>query len=170
MAAFVYLDKEDFPELAPELFQLMMDNMDTIAPSGKAREEEFKWWFREVGAGLRAPARQILLIRQSGTGSLIGFLQYYTNQTTFMIEELQLLPQWQGTAGVLKKLFGFLLANMPSELRYVEAFVHRGNTRSLALQKKLGMQIVGTAQEDTLYHLRGDFSEFANWYYSRRDR
>lgn len=170
MAVFTYLNKESFPELAPDLFRLMMDNMDAIAPSGKAREEEFQWWFREVGAGLRAPARKILLIWQSGTERLIGFLQYYTNQTTFMIEELQFLAQWQGTAGVLKSLFGFVLANLPPDLRYVEAFVHKGNTRSLALQNKLGMRIVGTAQEDTMYHLRGDYLEFANWYYSRRER
>ena len=168
MADILFMNKAEFPCLAPALFDLMADNMQTIAPPEGPREAEYRRWRRAVGEGLQAEARKIILLRQQGTDRLIGFLQYYTNETTFMIEELQIAPDYQGTAGLLKKLFGFVLETVRPEPRYVEAFVHKTNARSLALQRKLGMEVVGTALEDTLYHLRGDYAAFAGWYREKK--
>lgn len=170
MAGFCFLDKSEFSNWAPALFRMMSDNMASIAPSGMPYDEEYRLWNEAVGEGLKAKARQIILVKESDSDHLIGFLQYYTNDTAFVIEELQIAPDYQGTLNFLHKLYRFVLTNIPSDLEYIEAFSHKSNARSISLQKKLGMKIVGTAQNDTLYHFRGSFSDFVNWYTRRKRR
>ncbi|MBQ8834288.1 MAG: hypothetical protein IJ001_05120 [Oscillospiraceae bacterium] len=168
MANFHYLNKSDFPELASAIFKIFRDNMETIAPSGMSCEDEYRWWREAVGDGLKADARQIILVRRTDTNQIIGFFQYYTNETTFMIEEIQILSEYQGTANFLHRLYGFVLANIPQDLEFVEAYARKENIRSIALQRKLGMEIVGSDKSGTLYHLKGRFSDFANWYNERK--
>ncbi len=160
MPRFSLLDKSTFSQAAPELFRLLYKNMEPIAPSGLRYEEEYPCWLEAVGDGLKAEARKIILIRTHNADQLLGFLQYYTNPTTLMIEELQIIPEYQSSANILRGLIPFLLSQIPADLQYIEAFVHKQNTRSISLQKKLGMEIVGTAQNGTLYHLRGNYPAF----------
>ncbi len=162
MPRFSLMDKARFSEFAPELFRLLHGNMDPIAPSGLSYEEEYRCWREAVGDGLKADARKIILIRENRSDRLLGFLQYYTNPAVLMIEELQIVPDYQSSANILRGLIPFLLSAIPADLQYIEAFVHKQNTRSIALQQKLGMEIVDTAQNGALFHLRGSYPEFRN--------
>ncbi len=160
MPRFSLLYKSKFPVVAPELFRLLHENMDPIAPSGLPFDAEYRYWYEAVGEGLQADARNIILIQALHSSQLLGFLQYYTNPTTLMIEELQIIPEYQSSANILRSLIPFLLSQIPADLQYIEAFVHKENARSISLQKKLGMEIVGTSQNGALYHLRGSFPAF----------
>lgn len=164
MADMHFLSASDFSKDAPELFQLLYENMMPISPFSKPYEEEYRLWLAAVSDGMKAPARKIITVRHSVTGDLLGFLQYYTNATSLVIEELQTDSRFHGHLSFLDKLGCFLVSQLPEELRYVEAFVHKENSRSLALQKKLGMTVVGTACDDTLYHLRGDITGLFHYF------
>ena len=92
--SFEFLDKSRFAEFAPRLFDILHGNMSVIAPSGNSRESDEKTWFDAVSGGLASDRRQIVLIRAAEKN--VGFFQYYINPRTFMMEEVQLLEEYQG--------------------------------------------------------------------------
>lgn len=156
MVSVSFLDKEQFPTLAPEIFSLLDRNMRTILPDRLPYAEEYRLWYEAVRDGLQRPPRQIILVRNQEK-KLLGFVQYYANDRVLMLEEVQLLPEYQRTASFLPRLWKFLLEALPERPEYVEAFVHPQNTYSIALQEKLGMQCVGNGE---YLHYRGEFIHF----------
>ena len=158
MTTITFLNKDDFSTLAPALFTILDENMSAYSSMSYGE------WYAAVSDGLLAPGRQILLVHNNG--HLAGFLQFYTNPKLLMLEELQIAPQYQGKVNFLGRLYGFLLEHIPAELDYVEAYVHPENTRSLQLQRKLGLEVID--QERPWLHLRGEFRAFRQWYVSRR--
>jgi RimJ/RimL family protein N-acetyltransferase len=151
MIGFSFLEKSRAAEFAPALFDLMYENMRVIAPTGKTREEDYAEWSGEVLPALQKDARKVLLIRDGGT--LIGFVQYYTNPSVFMIEEAQLTAAYQNT-GVMRRAFCFLASEIPAEIPFIEAFVHRENARSQAVLGHLGFAQVGTIRNGAILHFR----------------
>ena len=91
---FEHLNKNDFPDISSVIFNILADNMEQIAPTGNSREDDFNCWYDGVSDGLKREERQIILIKDSEC--IIGFFQYYTNADTFMMEEIQLKPEYQG--------------------------------------------------------------------------
>ena len=105
MISFEYLNKPDFSALARQIFDILADNMTIIAPTGNSREEDFGLWSDAVSDGLQREERQIILIKDSET--IVGFFQYYTNADTFMMEEIQFRPEYQGK-GIGRKIVEML--------------------------------------------------------------
>ena len=120
MISFEYLNKPDFSAFARQIFVILADNMTVIAPTGNSREDDFALWFDAVSDGLQREERQIILIKDNET--IVGFFQYYTNADTFMMEEIQFRPEYQGK-GVFRKLYGFILKNIRNDLEYIEAYL-----------------------------------------------
>ncbi len=158
MLSFEFLDKMEFSALAPSLFDILYENMSVIAPSKNSREEDEKTWYEAVSGGLARENRQIVLIKDAE--SIIGFFQYYINPRTFMMEEVQFLPEYQGR-GALRELYRFLMLHIPGETPSVEAFADLRNARSMDILLKMGLSPV--SEESGLCHFCGTLEGLRKW-------
>ncbi len=162
--SFDFLDKSDFYSVAVELFGILADNMESIAPTGNTREDDFKCWYEGVSNGLKRDERQIVLIKDAD--GIIGFFQYYTNADTFMMEEIQLKPEYQGK-NIFRKLYGFLVENIGEDIKFVEAYANITNHKSIGILEKLGLSKIGMNKNGRCYHFKGNYSDLINWYESK---
>ena len=147
---YALLNKVEKAIWLPKLFDLYYSNMSRIAPSGLNYDKEREQWLSAVSPALDKAPRQILLCCEDG--KLAGYIQYYTRGDLLMIEELQLAAIYQRST-VFFSLVRALVRLLPEGIRYVEAFADSRNRRSIALMKKLGMEIL---EETEFVHLRGD--------------
>ena len=161
---FEYLNKSDFAAFAQQIFNILADNMTAIAPTGNSREEDFILWFDAVRDGLQKAERQIILIKDDE--GLIGFFQYYTNADTFMMEEIQIKPEYQGK-NVFRKLYGFLIENISKDILFVEAYANIANNKSIGILEKLGLSKIGTNKNGRCFHFKGNYSDLLKWYESK---
>lgn len=161
---FEYLNKADFPAVSSVIFNILADNMEIIAPTGNSREDDFKCWYEGVIGGLKRDERQIILIKDAD--SIIGFFQYYTNDDTFMMEEIQLKPEYQGK-NIFRKLYGFLIPNIRDEIKFVEAYANITNHKSIGILEKLGLSKIGMNKNGHSFHFRGNYSDLIKWYKSK---
>lgn len=157
---FEYLNKSDFAAFAQQIFNILADNMTAIAPTGNSREEDFILWFDAVRDGLQKAERQIILIKDDE--GLIGFFQYYTNADTFMMEEIQIKPEYHGK-GVFKELYGFLVLQIGRDIKFVEAYANISNSKSICILEKLGLTNIGLNKNGRSYHFKGNYSGLLEW-------
>ena len=162
--SFEYVHKPDFSAVANDIFNILADNMTVIAPTGNSREEDFVLWSDAVSDGLQRPERQIILIKDSET--IVGFFQYYTNADTFMMEEIQFIPEYQGK-GVFRKLYGFILNNIKNDLEFVEAYANINNRKSIGILEKFGLLNTGLNKNGHSYHFKGNFADLIRWFESK---
>lgn len=158
---FEFLDKTNFTQISKEIFDILADNMEKIAPTGNAREEDFACWSDSVSEGLERDERQIILIKQKG--KLIGFFQYFINEDTFRMEEIQLKPEYHGK-GIFRKLYGFILPKIDNSIEFVDAFASVQNEKSIAILEHLGLENVGLNKNGRSYHFKGQFEKLKEWY------
>ena len=92
---FELMDKRRMEELLPQLFNILYNNMNVIAPTGSSYEEDKSIWLPAVTRGMEKAPRQIILMYVGA--NLAGYFQYYINEGRFMVEEIQLLPQYEST-------------------------------------------------------------------------
>ncbi len=160
---FEYLKKADFPTVSSVIFNILADNMELIAPTGNSREEDYKCWYEGVIGGLKRNERQIVLIKDADC--IIGFFQYYTNDDTFMMEEIQFKPEYQGK-NIFRNLYGFLLPNISDKIKFVEAYANITNYKSIGILEKLGLSRIGMNKNGHSFHFRGNYSDLTKWYKS----
>lgn len=163
--SFSFLNKPDFSALANEIFDILADNMEIIAPTGNTREEDFRCWYEAVGDGLKKEQRQIVLIKDAEY--IIGFFQYYTNADTFMMEEIQLRPEYHGK-NVFGNLFGFLVERLSENLKFVEAYANTENQKSIGILEHLGLSKIGMNKNGRSFHFKGDYGDLIKRY--KRDK
>ena len=162
--SFSYLNKSDFQTVARQIFDILADNMTVIEPTGNSREEDFVLWSDGVSDGLQREERQIILIKDNET--IVGFFQYYTNADTFMMEEIQFRPEYQGK-GVFRKLYGFILKNIRNDLEHIEANANVNNKKSIGILEKFGLLNAGLNKNGRSYHFKGRFVDLIKWYESQ---
>ena len=151
MLRFTYLNKQEKENWLPRLFDLLYDNMASIAPGDLPYEEEKRQWLAAVSPALeKAPRHMILCFSDE---KLAGFLQFYTRDDLLMMEEVQLAKPYHRSF-LFYRLCRFLLHQLPPEIAFVEAYAEKRNTHSLRIMEKLGMEVVG--EEGPFVHLRGD--------------
>lgn len=161
MIHFDFLAKSDKDKLLPMIFEILYSNMSVIAPTGNEREADYQCWYGAVSAGLERDARQIILIYDDDR--IIGFFQYYVNETTFMMEEFQLLREYQGK-GIFQRMYAFLYDIIPESTLYIEAYSQKPNLKSQGILKHLGLNVVGENKNGISYHFRGDCREVLSKY------
>ena len=152
-----FLDKNEVQRFLPQLFSILHENMRVIAPTGNTYDEDYALWSGAVDIAMQKENRQIILIFNDET--LIGYLQYYTNETTFMIEEAQIRPAYQGR-GVLRNAFAFVAGFIPPDLPYAEAYANKKNTRSQTIIESHGFVRIGENKNGNSYHYRADWGTF----------
>lgn len=151
----LFMDKAHKERWLPLMFDLLYDNMRSIAPSGLSRQQEQAQWLREVSPALDKPPRQVVLCLSGGV--LCGFLQYYIRNDMLMVEELQLRRSCQCStlfASVLK----FMLSVVPQNVNTVEAYADRRNVRSIALMRRVGMDLCGNDDASPYVHFSGELT------------
>ncbi len=163
MFRFEYLNKGDFKAYAQEIFDILADNMTVIAPTGNSREDDFNMWSGAVSGSLSKEQRQMILIKDNQ--KLAGFFQYYTTDDTFMMEEIQFKPEYQGK-GIFRELYGFVLKNINKELKFIEAYASINNHKSIGILEKFGLSSQGLNKNGRSYHFKGDFHGLLEWYES----
>ena len=149
---FIYLNKGEKDQWLPQLFDLLYENMQTIAPSGLSYEAEKAQWLKEVSPALEKEPRQIILC--FADKELAGYLQYYIRDGLLMVEELQLKKKYQRSL-LFYSLCKYLLKVLPQDLKTVEAYADKRNLPSIGLMKKLGMEVCEDETPAPFVHLRG---------------
>lgn len=152
--SFEFMPKDRADELLPAIFEILYMNMNEIAPSGLGCVADYAEWFSNVAPAIKKPQRQIILIFSDM--EIVGYFQYYVNETTFMMEEIQLKREFWGN-GVFRSLYAFLHGVIP-EVPYVEAYAHRSNSHSRAILAHLGLKETDRSTPNHL-HFRGSCSE-----------
>lgn len=162
--SFCHLNKSEFSTISHDIFNILADNMEIIAPTANTREEDYKCWHEGVSDGLKRDERQIVLIKDED--NIIGFFQYYTNADTFMMEEIQFKPEYQGK-NIFRALYGFLIPNIRKDIKYVEAYANITNPKSMGILGKLGLTKIGINKNGRSFHFKGKYSDLLKWYKSK---
>ena len=151
-----FLDKETELPLLEQLFDLLYENMRTIAPTGLHYEEEKQQWLSQVGPAMAKAPRQIVLVYEGE--KLAGYLQYYINNGLFMVEEIQLRQDCRCTS-LFASLWKFMSHVIPEGVRTTEAYADSRNLSSHQLMEKLGMTIVDEDSDAQFLHFRGSLDQ-----------
>ncbi len=163
MMSFSYLNKHEFSTISNNIFNILADNMEKIAPTGNTREDDYKCWYESVSDGLNRDERQVILIKDND--NIIGFFQYYTNENTFMMEEIQFKPEYQGK-GVFRVLYGFVISHIRDDIEFVEAYANISNSKSIGILENLGLTNIGLNKNGRSYHFKGKYSDLLEWFHS----
>ena len=162
IVTFEFLDKTQFPKISKEIFNILADNMEKIAPTGNSREDDYSCWYGCVKDGLEREERQIVLVKNACNG-IIGYFQYFTNEDTFRMEEIQLKPEYHGT-GVFRKLYGYILPKISDNIEFVDAYASINNKKSIAILKRFGLENIGLNKNGRSYYFKGKFKNLIEWY------
>lgn len=152
-----FLDKNEVWRFQPQLFSILHENMSVIAPTGNTYDEDYALWSDAVAIAMQKENRQIVLIFNEDT--LIGYLQYLTNEMTFMIEEAQIKPTYQGS-GVMRSTFAYTCDYIPPNVLYAEAYANKKNTKSQNILEHHGFARIGENKNGNSYHYRADCQAF----------
>lgn len=160
---FEYLNKPDFLTVSNDIFNILADNMTIIAPTDNTREEDYKCWYRSVSDGLKRDERQIILINDND--NIVGFFQYYINENTFMMEEIQFKSAYQ-SKGIFRALYGFIISRIKEDVEFVEAYANISNNKSMGILEKLGLTNIGLNKNGRSYHFKGNYADLLKWFHS----
>ena len=150
-----FLDKETEMHLMEQLFDLLYENMQLIAPSGLPYAEEKRQWLSEVVPAMAKQPRQIVLLYDAD--ELAGYLQYYINRGLFMVEEIQLRSDCR-VSSCFVSLWKFMSRILPEDTHTIEAYADPINLFSQQLMKKLGMEVIEDPSCGNLLHYRGSLA------------
>jgi len=153
---FMPMDSSRFDEYEEKLFSILSENMHDIDPGLSSDHDS---WYGAVSEGLKRPARRIILIMCGN--EVAGFFQYYINTDTFMMEEIQLRPEYRHKYGIFRSLFGYLEPLIAQETKHIKAFAHKDNTASDSILKRMGLVPVTADGEYTAYS--GSMDDFRRW-------
>lgn len=141
----------------PRLFDIYYCNMCSISPSSGTYTEEKAKWIECISAAINKPQRKIILILRDS--DLAGFFMYYINNLTFMMEEIQFKPQYQGT-GLFRQLYFYLLSRIPLDTEFVEAYSHKNNIKSQSILAHFGLEKTKEPPDGYFYHYKGRYDIF----------
>lgn len=156
---FEILDKSEFVKHSETIFKILSTNMNKILPTGDELSENYNFWFKVMKEAIEKPSRNICLVFEK---DVIGFLQYYTNGSLFMIEEMQISEEWQGVDKIFTRMIEFVTSKL-SGMETVEAFANKVNLKSIGILNHMGLTIIGTNSSQRCYHFQGKYDDLMNW-------
>ena len=156
---FTYLDKRCMKNTLPFLFDILHSNMNIIAPTGNTYEEDFLIWYDNVLSVIHKPARQIVLMYNND--KIVGYFQFYAQDKIFMMEEIQIIPDFQGT-GLFRVFFMWIFDQLHKDIQFVEAYSHKNNVRSQGILEHFGLKKVGMNKSCNSYFYKGSYKDLLN--------
>ena len=164
MIIFRFLKKEEFNKYVDALFNILYDNMQLIAPTGKTHENDYHFWCEIMREEIRNDSRHIILAIEEEKKTIVGFFQYLTNEDILVMEQIQIKPAYQGKKGVFRGFYGFLLSKLKDVPIYVEANADKRNQKSMSILNKLGLSVIGENKTGISFRFRGGYEELLKWY------
>ena len=158
---FEYLKCEKYDEILPQLFHILYSNMSVIAPTNHSYDEDFKIWISYIYPSLQDDSRKTVLINVDGM--LIGYFRYSLNLSSLLMEDIQIISEYQGS-GVFSLLYKWLVKELPQSIETVEAYANKQNSKSIGVLEHLGLRCVGVNKTGKSFHYKGDYSSLLNKY------
>lgn len=161
---FRQMKNEDISVFIDEMFEILASNMSAVAPTGNSYDEDYKTWSESAVPAWREGKRSAILIFCED--KLCGFFQYFVNDTTFRMDEIQFKKEYQG-CGLFAELYHYLTTVIPAGTRYVEAFARKENLKSQGILEHLGLSVVGESKNGNSLHFRGEYKALSerNYFY-----
>ncbi|MCQ2431766.1 MAG: hypothetical protein MJ175_04090 [Clostridia bacterium] len=151
---FKQMEKQDIPVYLTEMFDILADNMNRIAPTGKSYQEDYKIWSECVVPVFSEGKRSVILILDDGV--LCGYFQYCVTDTTFRMDEIQFRPEYHGS-GLFSELYHCLTNIIPAQIKYVDAYSHKANHKSQGILKHLGLEECGESKNGNTLYFKGEY-------------
>ncbi len=164
MLSFYPMNSEDFELYAQDLFAILWFNMNKIEPSEYSFEEDFAVWF---DYGKSNKQRKTILFIDEAIDRIVGYFQYHLEADTLMLEEIQVLPDYQGKGLVYRPLMKHLLPQLPKEIVHHQSYVNKNNLRSAAILEKMGAEIVGETPSGKSLCYQGSITDLSAWTYQK---
>lgn len=149
---FQLLEKAALEDILLQLFKILHGNMSLIAPTGGTFEEDFAVWREYIVPALQEERRQMVLMLCGD--ELAGYFQYDICNDVFMMEEIQIKPEYQGT-GLFRELYCWLGDKIPGDVTYVQAYSNKENLKSQGILERLGLRRIGESKSGNSYHYMG---------------
>ena len=149
---FQLLEKAALEDILLQLFKILHGNMSLIAPTGGTFEEDFAVWREYIVPALQEERRQMVLMLCGD--ELAGYFQYDICNDVFMMEEIQIRPEYQGT-GLFRELYRWLGDKIPGDVTYVQAYSNKENLKSQGILERLGLRRIGESKSGNSYHYMG---------------
>lgn len=153
---FQFVDKPASETVLAEVFKILRDNMELIAPTGSTFEEDFAVWREYMASAMAEGQRQMVLMYRDD--ELAGYFQYDIRGDSFMMEEIEIKPEHQGT-GLFRELYRWLENELPAGLVSVEAYSNKDNLKSQKILEHLGLRRAGENKSGSSYYYRGAYRE-----------
>ena len=158
---FRQMENNDIPIFIDEMFSILASNMSVIAPTGNSYDEDFRIWSECVVPVWREGKRRVILIFCEDT--LCGFFQYFVNDTTFRMDEIQFKKEYHGS-GLFSELYHFLTTIIPIQTKYVDAFARKENLKSQGILSHLGLSVVSEEKDGNLLYYEGEYKSLLERY------
>jgi hypothetical protein len=164
MIKYDYLKKENFENIARDLFEILANNMDGIAPTGNPREDDYKTWHSDVSPKVEKDEVSFLLATEEETGNIVAFLEHHFTEDTLVLDEVQISKAYHGKGNVFRDIHGVVINSAPEGCVYVEAAANKLNSKSIGVLGTLGLKVAGELHNGGCVLMRGSFSDFLQWY------
>ncbi len=155
-AMFQLLNRTQAEVILPQMFDILFTNMSRIAPTGGSYAQDQQMWMAYMTSEA-GKDQQIILMYVDEV--LAGYFQYSIKKDTMLIEEIEIMPEYQRTL-LFYRFFKYVSNVIPTDVVYIEAYINKGNKNSMTIAKKLGMQIVGENRTGTSWHYQGESRKF----------
>lgn len=153
---FRFLEREQAEAVLPQMFDILYTNMSRIAPTGDSYEDDRRTWTAYMRAAAQSGQRVILM---EVDGTLAGYFQYRLEGDTLLVEEIEIVPEYQRTL-LFYRFFRYAVNIIPKEIAYVEAYIDKSNANSMTIAQKLGMQVAGENSTGRSWRYRGEAGDF----------
>ena len=158
---FKHMIVEDIPVFISEMYDILYKNMNSIAPTGSTYEEDYALWSSCVEPVWREGKRSVILILSDN--KLCGFFQYFVNDDTFRMDEIQFKKEYQ-KSGLFEALYRYLVTVVPLQTKYVDAFTRKENIKAQGILKHLGLEIAGESKNGNSLYFKGEYKKLAELY------
>lgn len=147
------MPKEDKEKLLLILFDIYYQNTSSITHLNSTHPSLKSEWTCEVSFALDKPQRNIIIARDGD--NIVGFAMLYTNGDLLMVEEIQIVKDYQRTR-LLFDLCRFICDFASPNILRIEAYAIKSNSISIALMHSLGFLIVDESNDSKFLHLAAD--------------
>ena len=160
MLSFYPMNSEDFELYSQDLFAILWFNMNEIEPSEYSFEEDFAVWF---DYGKSDKQRKTILFIDESIDRIVGYFQYHLESDTLVLEEIQVLPDYQGKGLVYRPLMKYFLPQLTKEIQHHQSYVNKNNLRSATILEKMGAKVIGETPSGKSLCYRGSIADLTAW-------
>jgi ribosomal protein S18 acetylase RimI-like enzyme len=153
------MENAEFAQYESDMFAILAANMTQIAPTGNTYEDDFTQWCSAIRAELRNPEKYVLFFFDGEL--LVGYFQYALRDDVFIMEEIELRPAYQGKQQIFRRMYQFLVPQLPQSVRFVRASARKENVKSNGILLRLGLERVGESKNS--YRYSGTLTALNRW-------